>query len=142
MRLSVGLPAGVGDAGEDAAAVVVTDVPAHVSIVLEALDQAGEGALAQMDLLGELLDAPMTLRRLGEASKNLVFAERESVLALQGVLQGLTDAGVLGLELTPSVQKLISLCGFRCGHLVTPFQRPTPPPSGAHYSKSCMRISC
>ena len=103
MRLGLGLAAGVGDAGEDAAAVVVADVPADVAVVLEALDEAGQGALAQVDLLGELLDAAMPLGGVGEAAEDLVFGEGEAVLALEGVLKGLANAGVLGLELIPPI---------------------------------------
>ena len=36
---------GVGDARKDAAPIVVADVPAAKAVVLEALDQAGKGAL-------------------------------------------------------------------------------------------------
>jgi hypothetical protein len=91
----------IGDAGEDAAAVVVADVAADVAVVLEALDQAGQGALAEMDLLGELLDAAMPRRGVGEASKHLVLGEGEAMLALEGVLECLSH--VLRLELTPPV---------------------------------------
>jgi hypothetical protein len=101
--LGLGLAAGVGDAGEDAATVVVTDVAADEAVVLEALDQAGKGALAQMDLFGELLDATMPLGRVGEAAQDLVLGEGEAVLSLEAVLEGLAHARVLGLELTPSI---------------------------------------
>ena len=101
--LGLGFAAGVGDAGEDAAAVVVADVAADEAVVLEALDQAGKGALAQMNLLGELLDAAMSLRRVGEAAQDLVLGEGEAVLSLEAMLEGLADASVLGLELTPPI---------------------------------------
>jgi hypothetical protein len=87
-------------------------------VVLQALDQAGERALREVNLLGELLDAAMSLRRVGESAENLVFGEGEAVLSLEAVFEGLTDAGVLGLELIPSVEKLISICVVR-GHLAS-----------------------
>jgi hypothetical protein len=103
MRHGLGLAAGVGDAGENAASVVVADVAADKAVVLEALDEAGKGALAQMNLLGELLDAAVPLWRVREAAKDLVFGEGEAVLSLEAVLEGLANAGVLGLELIPAV---------------------------------------
>jgi hypothetical protein len=99
----VGLAARVGDAGEDAATIVVADVAADEAVVFEALNEAGKGALAQMNLLGELLDAAMSLGRVGEAAQDLVFGEGEAVLSLEAVLEGLANAGVLGLELIPAV---------------------------------------
>jgi hypothetical protein len=101
--LGVGLAPGVRDAGEDAPAIVIADLPGGVAVVLEALDQAGKSALAQMDLLPELLDATMSFGRLGEAAKNLVLSEGEAVFSLQTMLEGLTDTGVLGLELVPPI---------------------------------------
>jgi hypothetical protein len=103
VRLGLGLAAGVSDAGEDAAAVVVADVAADEAVVLEALDQAGKGALAQVDLLRQLLNAAMSFRRLGEAAQDLVLGEGEAVLSLEAVLESFPDAGVLRLELIPSL---------------------------------------
>src|SRR6266540_3924707 len=80
MGLDLGLAAGVGDAGEDPAAVVVADVAADVAVVLEPLHEAGEGALAQMDLLGQLLNPAVTLGVVGEAPQHLVFAQGQPVL--------------------------------------------------------------
>ena len=45
----------------------------------------------------------MPLRGFGQAAKDLVLAQREAVLTLKTVLEGLAHAGVLGLELIPSV---------------------------------------
>jgi hypothetical protein len=103
MGVSLGLAAGVRDAGEDAAPVVVANRATDEAIVLEALYEAGEGALRKMDLLGQLLDAPVPLRGLGQAAKNLVLAQREAMLTLKTVFEGLAHAGVLRLELIPSV---------------------------------------
>jgi len=48
-----------------------------------------------VDLLGQLLDPAVTLRGLVEAAEDLVLAQREPVLALERVLEGLTHPGVL-----------------------------------------------
>jgi hypothetical protein len=103
MSFQLGLAARVGDAGEDAAPVVIADVPADVAVVLEALDEAGEGALGEVDLLGELLDAAMPLGGLAQPAQDLVLGEGEAVLSLEAVFEGFADAGMLGLELIPSI---------------------------------------
>jgi hypothetical protein len=103
MSVGMSLPPRIGDAGVDAAAVVVADVPADVPVVLESLDEAGERALAQMDLLGELLDPAMSLRSVGETAKDLVFGEGEAMLSLETVFECLADPSVLGLELIPPI---------------------------------------
>ena len=103
MRLRLNLAAGVGDAGVDAAAVVVADVAADEAVVLEALYEPGERTLAQVDLLCQLLDAAVPLGGVGETAQDLVLGEREAVLSLEAVLKGFANAGVLGLELVPPV---------------------------------------
>src|SRR6266540_2584898 len=50
------------------------------AVVLEPLHEAGEGALAQMDLLGQLLNPAVTLGVVGEAPQHLVFAQGQPVL--------------------------------------------------------------
>jgi hypothetical protein len=40
-----------------------------------------------MDLFGELLDAPMSLGRVGESAEDLVFGEGEAVLPLEALAQ-------------------------------------------------------
>jgi hypothetical protein len=103
VRLGLGLAAFVRDAGEDAAAIVVADVATDVAVVLEPLNESRERALAQMDLLGQLLDAAMTLRGVGEPAKDLVFGEGEAMFALETLLERLADAGVLRLQLVPLI---------------------------------------
>jgi hypothetical protein len=56
-----------------------------------------------VDLFGELLNAAMSLRRVGEAAEDLVLGEGEAVLSLEAMLEGLTDASVLCLQLAPPV---------------------------------------
>jgi hypothetical protein len=103
MSFDLRLAACVSDAGEDAAPVVVADVPADVAVVLEALDETGEGALGEVDLLGKLLDAAMALGGLAQPAQDLVLGEGEAVLSLEAMFEGLADAGMLGLELIPSI---------------------------------------
>ena len=103
MGLRLGLAAGVGDAGVDAASVVVADRAADEAVVLETLDETREGALGEVDLLGQLLDSAVAPRGVGQASQHLVLAQREPVLALKRMLKGLSHAGMLGLELIPSI---------------------------------------
>jgi hypothetical protein len=110
----LGLAAVVGDAGENATPVVVADVAADVSIVFEPLHEAREGALAEVDFLRELLDAAVPFGVLGDAPQHLVLAQGQTVLALEGVLEGVADPGVPCLQLAPAVQKLVSLSGC-CG---------------------------
>ena len=45
----------------------------------------------------------MSLGGVREPAKDLVLGEGEAVLSLEAVLEGLADASVLGLELTPSI---------------------------------------
>jgi hypothetical protein len=105
--LVLGLAAGVGDAGKDPASVVIADRPADVPGLLEPLDQAGEGALAEVNLVGELLDSAMALGVVRQTAEHFVLAEGETVLALEGTLKRFPYAGVSRLELTPLIQKVI-----------------------------------
>ena len=103
MSFDLRLAACVSDAGEDAAPVVIADVPADVAVVLEALDEAGKGALGEVDLLGELLDAAMALGGLAQPAQDLVLGEGEAMLSLKAVLESFANAGVLSLELGPPI---------------------------------------
>src|SRR4051794_36406598 len=98
MSFQLGLAARVGDAGEDAAPVVVADLATDEAIVLQALDEAGEGALAQMDLFGELLDAARSLGRGGEAAEGLGFGEGEAGVPLGGGVWSALGRGGVGRQ--------------------------------------------
>src|SRR5262249_60489631 len=73
--LGLGLPPGIRSACEHATPVEIADIPADVAVVLESLHETREGALREMDLLGELLDPAVSLGGLGEATQHLVLGE-------------------------------------------------------------------
>ena len=103
MSFDLRLAACVSDAGEDAAAVVVADVATDETVILEALNKPGEGALGEVDLLGKLLDAAMALGGLAQPAQDLVLGEGEAVLSLEAMFKSFANASVLGLELIPSI---------------------------------------
>jgi hypothetical protein len=119
--LGLGLAPGVRDAGEDAPAVVVAHLATDVPVVLQALHEAGEGALGEVNFFGELLDAAVPLGRVVEPPQDLVLGEGEAVIALEGVLERLAHPSVLGLKLHPPIQKLVSVVGLR--HLASLLSR-------------------
>ena len=104
LGLLLGRAAFVGDAGPDATAVVVADAAAGEARVLQPLHQARERALAEVDLLGELLHAHVALGCGGEVAQHLVLAQRQLVLPLQGALERLPDNRMGRLQLAPPLK--------------------------------------
>ena len=73
------LAAGGGQGDEDAAAVVVAEAAFDQAAAGQAVDEAGQGALAEVDGVGQFLGAEFVVGALGQAVEDLELADAELV---------------------------------------------------------------
>ena len=67
----------------------------------EAIDQPGDAALAEQDLVGELAHPDPPARRLGDRQQRVVLGEREVVLGAQLLVHAAGDPGMGEQERSP-----------------------------------------
>lgn len=68
-----------GDRDVDAAAVEVAEAAFDQAMLLQAADEPGQSALAQVHGVGQLLDAELVVRALGQAFQYLEVADAQAV---------------------------------------------------------------
>ena len=95
----------VGDGRPHPPAIVLAHPTGGEALVFEPLHQPGQRALAQMDLIRKVLHPQMAFGCGRQLPQDLVFAQRELILPLQGTLERLANNRVSGLELTPSLKQ-------------------------------------
>ena len=87
-RVTVARRAVTGQAHEDRAPVVGAHAALDQAVVLEPCDGAGEGALAEVDVLGEISHAVVAAVGVDEPVEDLELAEPDAVFVVQRLLQG------------------------------------------------------
>ena len=86
-RLGVALLARLGQDHVDAAPVHVAAAPLHQAVPGQAVDQAGQRTLAQVNGLGEVLGTELAPVALGEPLQDLEVADSEPVALAELALQ-------------------------------------------------------
>jgi len=106
-------PAVLGEADVDAAAVVIAQRAADQAVLLEAADHPGQGTLAQVHRLGQLLHPELMPGVLGEALQHLELGDPEAVPFAQVVFQRRTDRRMARHEVAPLPDQLRFPCHGR-----------------------------
>ena len=106
-------PAVLGEADVDTAAVVVAQRALDQAVLFKPADHPGQGALAQVHGLGQLLHPELVFGVLGEALQHLELGDPEAVPFAQVMFQGRAHRRVARHERAPLADQLRYPCHAR-----------------------------
>jgi hypothetical protein len=90
-----------GEAHEDGTPVVGTHAATHQPVLLEPSDRSREGALAEVDVLGQVGHPVVAAVGVDEPVEDLELTEPDAVIVLQGLLECAAHLGVAIEQLPP-----------------------------------------